>query len=147
MTSSLKKMTPGGNPRVKEVQTIEVECSDFIPLPEPGPAPDPAELIKAWAERWPLCFSVREDDRRPLKTGIRHDLYCFTDLTHDQIGRALYAYVGVASYLRRLTAGAERIDLDGEPAGEVTKDQQYGAEERIKLLSGPVWVDRPGRKS
>jgi ProP effector len=142
MTSSPKKRMAPREPDLEaiKVQTTNEVFNNTTTLPQPSPA---ADLIATWAARWPLCFSVREDDRRPLKVGISHDLYCFTDLTHDQISKALYAYVGVASYLGRLTAGADRVDLDGEPVGKVTKDQQRGAEERIKLLSGPVWVDRP----
>jgi ProP effector len=49
---------------------------------------------------------------------------------------ALTAYTGRVMYLRGLVAGAPRLDLDGNPAGEVTAgDAEYAAAKLAKILA------------
>src|SRR5579862_9472275 len=83
-------------------------------------------VIKLLAERWPRAFAVRESKRRPLKVGIHADLLAALDgaMTAADLGDALGDYTKSSGYIRRITrAGAERIDLDGAPAGEVTPEE------------------------
>ena len=49
---------------------------------------------------------------------------------------ALSAYARRVMYLRGLVAGAARVDLDGNPAGEVTaKDAEYAAAKLAEILA------------
>ena len=49
---------------------------------------------------------------------------------------ALTAYTRRVMYLRGLVAGAARVDLDGNPAGEVTaRDAEYAAAKLAKILA------------
>jgi ProP effector len=49
---------------------------------------------------------------------------------------ALTAYTGRVMYLRGLVVGAARVDLDGNPAGEVTaRDAEYAAAKLAKILA------------
>ncbi len=49
---------------------------------------------------------------------------------------ALTAYTGRVMYLRGLVEGAARLDLDGNPAGEVTvRDAEYAAAKLAKILA------------
>ena len=49
---------------------------------------------------------------------------------------ALAAYTGRVMYLRGLVAGAARIDLDGNPAGEVSaKDTEYATVKLAEILA------------
>jgi ProP effector len=49
---------------------------------------------------------------------------------------ALTAYTGRVLYLRGLVEGAARLDLDGNPAGEVTaRDAEYAAAKLAKTLA------------
>jgi ProP effector len=96
-------------------------------------------VIALLAERWPRAFAIRESKRRPLKVGIHGDLLAALDgaMTAAELGDALGDYTKSSGYIRRITrAGAERIDLDGAPAGEVTPEE---ANQARLTLSQMVW--------
>ena len=85
-----------------------------------------AAVIELLAERWPACFFVYEQHRRPLKIGIRDDILAALDeiaVSKRGLRRAMRSYVGNEVYCSRLVVGAVRIDLDGQPAGIVTREQ------------------------
>ena len=85
-----------------------------------------AAVIELLAERWPACFFVYEQHRRPLKIGIRDDILAAIDeiaVSKRGLRRAMRSYVGNEVYCSRLVVGAERIGLDGQPAGIVTREQ------------------------
>jgi sRNA-binding protein len=80
------------------------------------------DIIALLAERWPECFAVLENRRRPLKVGIHKDIQAAlgTTVSSEQLSRALVCYCSVPEYQSRLKDKAARIDLDGRPAGVVT---------------------------
>jgi ProP effector len=80
------------------------------------------ELIGVLAEGFPACFAVNPSYRKPLKLGIHHDILAQLGDTISlrALSDALRIYVGNLGYLAALTAGADRLDLDGMPAGTVT---------------------------
>ena len=86
---------------------------------------DVMPTLELLAERFPACFSVYENRRRPLKIGIHLDILAALDgaVTPDELALALRCYVANRIYRSRLIAGAERIGLDGTPVGTVTPDQ------------------------
>lgn len=90
--------------------------------------PDQANVlavIELLAERFPQCFAVYELRRRPLKVGIRDDIVAAINgaIEPRWLNRALSFYTHNVGYLHSLRAGAVRIDLDGNAAGEVTEEQ------------------------
>jgi ProP effector len=91
-------------------------------------------LIALFAARWPKCFFVYENRRRPLACGIHKDVIATFDgiATEDAIRKAIRYYVGNEKYLKAMTAGAPRIGLDGEPVGFVTEDQAHGTASILK---------------
>ena len=75
------------------------------------------------------CGSTRDTTRtlekylphRPLKIGICPDILARCPvLTRRELGTVLGVYASRVMYLQSLVAGAIRIDLDGNPAGEVS---------------------------
>src|SRR3984893_15032555 len=84
------------------------------------------------AERFPHCFDER--NRRPLKIGINADVIVTMTgtMTARDVANALRFYTGSVLYQRALTAGAGRLDLDGNlactgtPAGEGAFAKQRG---------------------
>jgi hypothetical protein len=101
-------------------------------------------------QRFPLAFNGDGDrDPRPLKVGIHRDLRKRApDLDGALLRQVLKAYCGGPRYLAALVAGAVRIDLDGEPAGAVTAEEEARAiEQRVGLLaqdgSPPVTTTPP----
>jgi ProP effector len=68
---------------------------------------------------------------KPLKIGLGEELLALAgvhpalaDLTRTRIRRALKVYTGASAYRKVLAKGGPRYDLDGQPAGEVTPEQQ-----------------------
>jgi ProP effector len=77
----------------------------------------PAELLPAVfvAEKW--------EPHKPLKIRIRANLIATGLLTPSECSHGLRAYTGRLQYQKALAGGGRRYDLDGNPAGEVTRDQ------------------------
>jgi ProP effector len=110
------------------------------------------DIIEILAEWFPAASSVYEARRRPLKVGIHLDILERTAgaIEPKELSRALRFYTGNPAYLQRSTRpGAVRIDLDGQPAGEVTREQAACIRGRLLARKGikqrvpaPDTVDR-----
>jgi ProP effector len=98
-----------------------------------------AAVLQLLAETWPKCFSVYEKRRRPLKVGIHQDILAALAgaITPAELSRALRCYVGNKVYRSRLVAGAVRVGLDGQPAGEVTARQAASPAVTAPRLAAP----------
>jgi ProP effector len=82
------------------------------------------DLIGVLVERFPACFAVNPSHRRPLKLGIHLDILAqLSDtIAPRDLSAALRIYVSNVKYLKALVAGADRVDLNGMPAGTVTAE-------------------------
>jgi ProP effector len=88
--------------------------------------------IDKLVELFPNCFFRENHLRRPLKIGIRDDIFARqTGLRPDLITSALSTYVRSVSYWVLLMSGTPRIDLDGNVAGEVTIEDEQNAQRKI----------------
>lgn len=111
--------------------------------------PDVARARRRWkedlnaaltclAERFPQTF-VLEGYRphRPLKVGIAADLVTrCPELDRRVLSAALSAYARRVMYLKGMVAGAARVDLDGNPVGEVSaKDEEHAAAKLAEILA------------
>ena len=90
-----------------------------------------AELVAAF----PAAFTLDRTLVRPVKLGIKDDLYGQSAISHRRITAALRSYCNSVHYLRASTEGTVRIDLAGEPAGTVTATQARHATERLAALA------------
>src|SRR5260370_42456171 len=88
-------------------------------------------MLKSLAARFPNCFAVLETRRRPLKVGIDVNMIARGCTTRELV--AIKIYVNSAGYLRQMKSGAERIDLDGNPAGIV--DEKAAEHSHTRLLT------------
>lgn len=93
------------------------------------------ELLKVY---FPQSFKSG-DDIRPLKKGIKEDLVKrLSTLDIIVIGdkacmvKSLAYYVNTSAYYRNIVEGAMRIDLDGNPVGEVSAEEAKYTIERQK---------------
>ncbi len=83
------------------------------------------EVIAYIAECFPKCFTL-EGEAKPLKIGIFQDLA--ERLSEDekvsktQLRAALRQYTSSWRYLHGVKPGAVRVDLDGNPAGELEEE-------------------------
>ena len=95
------------------------------------------EVIAFLAERFPHCFSA-EGEARPLKIGIFQDLVDRVagemNLSKTQLRSALRLYTSSWRYLYGVKPGATRVDLDGNPCGEL--DEQH-VEKAPKTVKAP----------
>ncbi|AXC67716.1 prop effector [Salmonella enterica subsp. diarizonae serovar 59:z10:-] len=84
---------------------------------------------------WPELFNL--DEPKPLRVGV------LDDIQRDIAARGLVIGAGVlkaaiASYVRRIrykkaiAAGGARYDLNGQPCGEVTPEQQQEAADDLE---------------
>jgi ProP effector len=90
------------------------------------------------AEAFPQTFVLEKyRPHWPLKVGIAADIPARCPAVERRVlSVALSAYARRVMYLKGLVAGATRVDLDGNPAGEVTaRDAEYAAAKLAKILA------------
>jgi sRNA-binding protein len=63
------------------------------------------ELVKAF----PAALALDSSQVRPLKLGIKDDIYARSDMSHRRITAALRIYCSGANYLAACTEGAVRL--------------------------------------
>jgi ProP effector len=89
------------------------------------------ELVTAF----PAAFTHDPVRVQPLKLGIKDDLYARSGISHRRITAALRSYCNSVNYLAALRPGAVRVDLAGQPTGNVTEAQAKHAVEVLKALA------------
>jgi ProP effector len=88
------------------------------------------EGIDLLAELYPRCFC--STNRRPLKIGVCEEVISqHPEMSRHRIKRLLRKYTQRPEYWSTLKAGAPRIDLDGNVAGEVTLEDEQDAQLKI----------------
>ncbi|WP_433923988.1 ProQ/FINO family protein [Vreelandella sp. 21] len=110
-----------------ETVTAETVTAETEAAPQP---PSPQALLRQWYKRYPHAFFTGHT--KPLKVGIHQDLAQREPWSGKLIRRALANYVNLPRYVKSMREGAERIDLDGNPAGKVDKEAARHASERRK---------------
>ena len=90
------------------------------------------------AEWFPQAFVLEKYlPHRPLKIRICPDILARCPvLTRRELGTVLGVYTSRVMYLQSLVAGAIRIDLDGNPAGEVSAADAGHAAARLAEITG-----------
>ena len=97
------------------------------------------------AEQFPQTFVLEKHlPHRPLKVGIAADIRAaLPDLDRRALGVALKVYTHRIVYLQAVVVGADRVDLDGNPAGQVTTSEAGHA---IAVLVG-ILAQRQAQRS
>ncbi|WP_240721776.1 ProQ/FINO family protein [Halomonas marinisediminis] len=104
---------------------------DALPTDEP---PSPQALLGEWYVRYPAAFF--KGHTRPLMVGIHELLASREPWPEKLVRRALACYVNLPRYLKAMREGAERIDLDGQPAGKVDAQAADYAHRKLDRLQG-----------
>ncbi|HFI6690968.1 TPA: ProQ/FINO family protein [Escherichia coli] len=91
--------------------------------------------INRLAEYWPELFGA--ETIKPLKTGIIRDVLEDAKsrelpIGHGVLRGALTSYIHTSRYLKAIVAGGPRYGLNGQPCGEVTKEDKSVASELLK---------------
>lgn len=103
------------------------------------------EVIAYLAEHFPLCFST-EGEARPLKIGIFQDLVTRVpesdNISKTQLRSALRLYTSSWRYLYGIKLGAQRVDLDGNPCGELEEQHVEHARKQLEEAKARVQARR-----
>ena len=94
------------------------------------------------ARQFPQTFVLGKHlPHRPLKVGIAADIQAaLPDLDRRALFVALKVYTHRIVYLQAVVVGADRVDLDGNPAGRVTASEAGHA---VAVLAGILARARP----
>lgn len=84
-------------------------------------------------DAYPDVFN--RDNIRPLKIGIQEDLVADEKVAKNKIKRALASYVRSLGYIRSIREGVERIDINGQAAGQVTAEEALHAKNKLRDLN------------
>jgi ProP effector len=96
------------------------------------------DVLAVLVEKYPRCFSLTDDERKPLAIGIGGTIIAqHPELKPTNIGQALSWYTRSRAYLERLVEGAERVVLGGVAAGIVSAVEAADALERLKAARAP----------
>lgn len=93
---------------------------------------NPQQRLDYWIKTYPRSFMPGQP--QPLKIGIHEDLLAAEGGDMKKIRRALASYVKVPRYLRCMKTGAVRLDLKGNNAGFVSKEEADFAAEHLQKL-------------
>ena len=108
------------------------------------------EVIAFLAERFPQCFSA-EGEARPLKGGIFQDLVEGVggemNLSKTQLRAALRLYTSSWRYLYGVKPGAVRVDLDGNPCGELEEQHVAHARQQLEEAKARVQAQREAQQA
>jgi len=100
----------------------------------PDPAPKPGHR-SALIERLYAEIPVFRD-YQPLAIGIHKSLMeRFPEIDKGQVRTVMHFHTGTTRYLKAIIEGAPRFDLDGNPSGVVTAEQQAQAATTLRERS------------
>ena len=104
-------------------------CSPPInPTDKPLPSQNARQLLKDLQEKFPVFR-----DSQPLAIGIDKQLMArLPGLERKPLRIALGIHTHSLRYLKASEKAATRVDLDGQPAGEITSEQRQHASELVK---------------
>jgi hypothetical protein len=111
---------------------------------------DANPLVDRLCEAFPECFNRLAP--KPLKIGIGEEVLAlagahpiFAEVSRTQLRLALKRYIHRFTYRKALATGGPRYGLDGQPAGEVTPDQQEFAYTTLyRKKSATSATNKPG---
>ncbi len=111
---------------------------------------DVKEVLAYLAERFPACFSL-EGDAKPLKIGLFQDLAERLEgdekVSKTQLRQAIRRYTNSWRYLRSAQAGAVRVDLDGNPCGELEAEHIEHAQKTLQESQERAKAQRQERQA
>ncbi len=126
-------------PAIKAPKTSQIKTSQKAP--EQTREQNKADIhakkkqqrIDRIAKHWTL-FS--EPEAKPLMIGIKEALIADAkarslDMPDGQIKQGLRAYINRKMYQKALLLGGKRFDMNGQPNGEVSAEQQAVAEKQL----------------
>jgi sRNA-binding protein len=104
--------------------------------------------IAALAALFPAVFSAEPwQAHRPLKVGIGNELAARGVLGAREVNAALKQYVDRLMYQKCLAAGGARFDLEGNVAGEVSREQRCRAVRLVARIKARQFAEAATAKA
>jgi ProP effector len=107
------------------------------------------DILAYLTEKFPTCF-VQSGSAHPLKIGIFDDLASrLADdpmVSKTRLRSAVRHYTNSWRYLRCIKVGAQRLDLDGQPAGTVEASHAEHAQQQLAEAKALVVEKKPVNK-
>jgi ProP effector len=100
-----------------------LSLSPVAPPPARPPSRREALVVATLARLGELFPAAFGNSPRPLVIGVAEQIMARTGLEPHAVRLALYAYCNSPSYVASLIEGAVRVDLDGNAAGTVLREQ------------------------
>jgi len=100
-------------------------------------------------ERWPKAFPQDPSAIKPLAIGIHREVIeRLPEYPPGQIRKAIILWLNPrkGAYLRALSAGGSRYDLEGNPRGEVSPEHREWAAKELADWEEQQKVEREVRK-
>ena len=96
------------------------------------PSLSPAQTAARLAELFPACFGTTPP--QPLKLRIQADIQQRAPGTFSRksLSAFLHRHTGSTAYLKSLVNAPQRVDLDGQPAGEVSEEHRSAAQQEVQ---------------
>lgn len=115
-------------PPAAEVQKVELKIKRADPANYKS-RKTAKQILAILAEEFPAVFAA---EPKPLKPGFTQD-YPSTRLTPREWKRGVAEWVTSETYLKSCVAGSQRIDINGQPSGEVTQKEAKYAKAQLAV--------------
>jgi sRNA-binding protein len=102
----------------------------------------PHDHFQVLAERFPVFRHVTGQPDKPLKIGIFDDIMALGLMDEKTLRGVLCWWTRRLKYQCALRSGGPRFDLNGEPCGEVTAEQQQESRVRASEIHGRLKTKR-----
>lgn len=119
---------------IEDKEVSEHSLSDGAPASPTAPQADQSMTPQACAERLKSLFpALFGGAARPVKLRIQADIQARAPgvFTRSVLSAFLRRHTGSTSYLIALTREPQRLDLDGQPAGEISAEHRQAAAEEL----------------
>jgi sRNA-binding protein len=115
-----------------EASQANEAASGHSPAEAAGTAPTPAQCAAKLAEAFPALFAAPEGPR-PIKLRIQADIQQRLPGLFNRrlLSVVLGRHTTTTAYLKALVQGSQRLDLDGQPAGEISDEHRNAAREEL----------------
>ena len=114
-----------------EPTAVDTPAAPDTPVAPAVPEMTPSECARQLKERFPALFAGNV--AKPLKLRIQADIKERAPgvFTKAVMSAFLRRHTGTTAYLIALTKAEHRVDLDGQPAGEITDEHRQVAQEEL----------------
>ncbi|HBC5016404.1 ProQ/FINO family protein [Proteus mirabilis] len=133
---TLKRKNPSATNTPKSLQTKTPQEASQQPKKKnkaDAHAKKKQHRIDRIAKHWTI---FNEPEAKPLMIGIKEVMIAEVkdkglDISESHIKQGLRSYISRKTYLKALTLGGNRFDMNGQPKGEITPQQQALAKQML----------------